>query len=184
MKVPCIALAGLALAAFSLSVTAEDGDPAAYCKQAAKLYEESDIAGAVEEARWCLDSLEQIQQSRKSAKFAQQVAGWERGEISQQKAMGFAVIETEYSRGDKVIEVSYSSGGGMGAMFSQMGMAAGGKKLRLGGYTGLITEEGSQNEIMIGLKRSSGMLNLSTSSASMEELSAFAKAFPVKDIDQ
>jgi hypothetical protein len=169
---------------FSLSVMAES-DPAAYCQQAAKLYQENDIPGAVEEAKWCLESLEQIQQSRKSDRFAKQVAGWQRGEISQHKAMGMSLIETEYRKGEKHIQVSYNSGAsGMGAMLSQMGMAGGGKKIRLGRYTGMVMEQGSNNEIMIGLKMTPGMINLSSDTASMEELTAFAKAFPIKDIDQ
>jgi hypothetical protein len=168
----------------SMSATAE-GDPAAYCKQAAKLYQEKDIAGAVEEAKWCLESLEQIQQSQKGDRFAKQVAGWQRGEVSKQKAMGMSMIETEYSKGDKTINVSYNSGvSGMGAMFSQMGLAGGGKKIRLGRYTGLVMEEGRNNEILVGLKMTQGMVNLSSDTATLDELQAFAKAFPIKDIDQ
>jgi hypothetical protein len=164
---------------------AVEGDPAAYCKQAAELYEADDIAGAVEEAKWCLESLEQIEQSRKSEKFAKEIAGWKRGEVNQQKAMGFSIIETQYTKDGKTIDVSYNSGsGGMAAMFSQMGMAGGGKKMRLGRYTGMVMEEGERNEIMIGLKMTPGMLTLTTNDASLDELSAFAKAFPVKEIDQ
>jgi hypothetical protein len=164
---------------------AVEGDPAGYCKQAAELYEADDIAGAVEEAKWCLESLEQIEQSRKSEKFAKDIAGWKRGEVNQQKAMGFSIIETTYTKEGKIIDVSYNSGsGGMAAMFSQMGMAGGGKKMRLGRYTAMVMQEGQRNEIMIGLKMTPGMLTLSTDNASMDELSIFAKAFPVKDIDQ
>jgi hypothetical protein len=164
---------------------AVEGDPAEYCKQAAELYQEDDIAGAVEEAKWCLESLEQIQQSRKSDKFAKDIAGWQRGEVNQQKAMGFSIIETSYSKDGKTIKVSYNGGGGgMAAMFSQMGMAGGGKKIRLGRYTGMVMEQGGRNEILIGLKMTPGMVTLSSVDASMEELRAFAKAFPVKEIDQ
>ncbi|MEW8691012.1 MAG: hypothetical protein AB2535_07975 [Candidatus Thiodiazotropha endolucinida] len=177
-------LAIMSLLAFPL-YAAVDGDPAEYCKQAAELYQQDDIAGAVEEAKWCLDSLEQIQQSRKSDKFAKEIAGWKRGEINQQKTMGFSIIETTYTKDGKAIKVSYNSGsGGMAAMFSQMGLAGGGKKIRLGRYTGMVMEQGSRNEIMIGLKMTPGMINLSSTDASLEELRAFAKAFPVKDIDQ
>lgn len=183
MKKTSMVVTTLALI-FSTSVMAE-GDPAAYCQQAAKLYKENDIIGAVEEAKWCLESLEQIQQSQKSERFAEEVAGWKRGEISQQKAMGMSMIETDYTKGNQNINVSFNSGvSGMGAMFSQMGLAGGAKKIRLGRYTGLITDEGQHNEIIISLKMTQGMLSLSSDSASIDELSAFAKAFPVKDIDQ
>jgi hypothetical protein len=184
MKKDFLYLSLLSLLAFPLHAEVE-GDPATYCKQAAELYQENDIAGAVEEAKWCLESLEQIQQSLKSDKFAKDIAGWKRGEVNQHKAMGFSIIETSYSKDGKTIEVSFNSGGGgMAAMFSQMGMAGGGKKIRLGRYTGMIVEEGERNEILVSLKMTPGMLNLSSSDTSMDELSAFAKAFPVKEIDQ
>lgn len=185
MKKSQLGMILLTLLAFSLPAVAE-GDPETYCKQAAALYKADDIAGAVEEAKWCLDSLEQMLQAQKSEKFAKEVAGWKRGEIKQQKAMGFSNIETQYGKDGKTIKVSYTSGGGgMAAMFSQMGLAGGGgKKIRLGRYTGMVMEQGSRNEIMIGLKMTPGMLNLSSSNASLDELSAFAKVFPVKDIDQ
>ncbi|MCG8486217.1 MAG: hypothetical protein AB2551_02290 [Candidatus Thiodiazotropha sp.] len=183
MKKTALFVATLALTT-SISAKAE-GDPATYCKQAAKLYQENDIPGAVEEAKWCLESLEQIQQSQKGDRFAKQVAGWQRGEVSKQKAMGMSMIETEYSKGNKYIKVSYNSGvSGMGAMFSQMGLAGGGKKIRLGRYTGLVLDEGRNNEILVNLKMTQGMVNLSSDTASMAELQAFAKAFPIKDIDQ
>ncbi|MEJ2406229.1 MAG: hypothetical protein P8171_18400 [Candidatus Thiodiazotropha sp.] len=184
MRKCTLGMTAIALLSMSLNVVAE-GDPASYCKQAAKLYEEDDIAGAVEEAKWCLESLEQLQQARQSDRFPQDVAGWKRGEIEQNKMMGFSNISTEYNKGEKMIEASYTSGGGgMGAMFSQMGLAGGGKKIRLGRYTGMVMEEGERNEIMISLKMTPGMINLTSSSASLDELTSFAKAFPISDIDQ
>ncbi len=184
MKTYTLGITATAFLAMSLNVAAE-GDPASYCKRAAKLFEEDDIPGAVEEAKWCLESLEQLQQARQSDRFPQDVAGWKRGEIEQNKMMGFSNISTEYSKGEQMIEASYTSGGGgMGAMFSQMGLAGGGKKVRLGRYTGMVMEEGDRNEIMISLKMTPGMINLTSSSASLDELTAFAKAFPISDIDQ
>ncbi|MCU7921136.1 MAG: hypothetical protein KZQ88_00360 [Candidatus Thiodiazotropha sp. (ex Dulcina madagascariensis)] len=185
MKKSCFGIAVLGLLVLPLQAAAE-GDPATYCKQAAELYAADDIPGAVEEAKWCLESLEQIQQARKSEGFPKQVAGWKQGEISQHKAMGLSNIEAQYTMTDKTIKVSYTSGGGgMAAMFSQMGLATGGgKKIRIGRYTGMVMEKGSRKEIVISLKMTPGMINLSSSNATLDELSAFAKAFPVKDIDQ
>ncbi|PVV08479.1 MAG: hypothetical protein B6D72_16420 [gamma proteobacterium symbiont of Ctena orbiculata] len=182
MKKQLLFLTLSSLAAFPLSAE-DEGDPATYCKQAAELYEEDDIAGAVEEAKWCLESLEQIQQARKTDKFKKEIAGWKRGEVKQQKTMGFSIIETKYTKDGKTIEVSYNSGS-MAAMFSQMGVAGGGKKIRLGRYSGMVMEQGTRNEILIGLKMTPGMLTLSSNNASLKELKAFAKKFPVKEIDQ
>jgi hypothetical protein len=178
--------AALALIVLSFSAIADD-DPTAACKQAAKLYASDDLAGAVEEAKWCLESLEQIQQTQKADKFSEDVAGWKRGELSQQKAMGFSNIEVQYARDGKTIDVSYTGGGGggMAAMFSQMGMAAGGaKKIRLGHYTGMVMEEGSENQILIGLKMTPGMITLSSSDATLDEMTEFAGALPLAEIDQ
>ena len=186
MKKKHPSIVALALIAVSLPATADE-DPVAACKQAANLYESGDLAGAVEEAKWCLESLEQIQQSQKADKFAEDVAGWQRGELNQQKVMGFSNIEVQYTRDGKVIDVNYTGGGGggMAAMFSQMGMAAGGaKKIRLGRYAGMVMEQGSQLQILIGLKMTPGMITLSSSSATLDELTAFAGALPLAEIDQ
>jgi hypothetical protein len=184
MKKYLLYLSLLGLSISPLYAATED-NPATYCKQAAELYEDDDIPGAIEEAKWCLESLEQIEQSRKSEKFVKEIAGWTRGDVQQQKAMGFSMIETQYTKDGKTIDVSYNSGGsGMASMFSQMGMAGGGKKMRFGRYTGVVMEEGERNEILIGLKMTPGMITLSTNDASLDELSVFAKAFPLKEVDQ
>lgn len=179
------ATTALALYALSLPAIAGD-DPTASCNQAAKLYESGDLAGAVEEAKWCLESLEQILQTQKADKFSPDVDGWKRGEVNQQKAMGFSNIQVLYTREGKSIDVNYTGGGGgMAAMFSQMGMqAGGGKKIRLGRYTGMVLEDASQNQILIGLKLTPGMINLSSSDATLDELTAFAQALPLAEIDQ
>jgi hypothetical protein len=162
-----------------------DDNPAAYCKEAAKHYEEGDVAAAIEEAKWCLESLEQIAQGRKAEAFPAELVGWKRGQVEQQKAMGFSTLETVYSRDGKQIRVSFTSGGGgMSAMFSQMGMVGGGRKIRLGRYTGSILEDGSSIEVMIGLKMTPGMINLESSDADIDEMTEFAKALPVAQIDQ
>ena len=180
------ALAALMLCALSSTAIAAE-DPAASCKKAASLYESGDLSGAVEEAKWCLEGLEQRQQAQKAEQFAPELAGWKRGELNQQKGMGFSTIDAQYSRDGKTIDVSYTGGGGggMASMLSQMGMAvAGTKKIRLGHYTGLVIEDSAQNQILIALKMTPGMITLTSSSATLEEMTEFAGALPVADIDQ
>lgn len=179
-------ITALALCLLSLQAFAAD-DPVASCKKAAELYEAADLSGALEEAKWCVENLEQLQQAQKADKFLPDVAGWKRGELNQQKAMGFSNIEVQYTRDGKTIDVNYTGGGGggMAAMFSQMGLAAGGsKKIRLGHYTGMVVEDGSQNQILIGLKMTPGMITLSSSDATLDEMTEFAGALPVSEIDQ
>jgi hypothetical protein len=176
----------LVLCAFSSGAIAAD-NPTASCKKAASLYESGDLAGAVEEARWCLEGLEQRQQEQKAEQFAPELAGWKRGELNQQKSMGFSTIDAQYSRDGKTIDVSYTGGGGggMASMISQMGLTAGGaKKIRLGHYTGLVVEDGPQRQILIGLKTTPGMITLSSNDATLDEMTEFAGALPVDAIDQ
>jgi hypothetical protein len=162
-----------------------DDNPATFCKEAAKRYEEGDIAAAIEEAKWCLEGLEQIAQGQKTDAFPVELAGWKRGQVEQHKAMGFSSIETLYSRDGKQIRVNFTSGSGqMAAMFGQIGMAGAGRKIRLGRYAGTIIEEGTRIEVMISLKMTPGMISLETSDADMDEMTEFAKALPVADIDQ
>lgn len=167
------------------AVLASGETPDVYCSAAAELYADGDIEGAVEEAKWCLESMEQILQTRKAEAFAEDVGGWKRSKISQQKVMGFATIETSYTKEGKTISVNYNSGGGgMAAMFSQMAMTQAGQKLRIQRYTAIVTDEGNRTEIIIGLKQSGGMLNLSSSDATQDEVVDFAKQFPIKAVDQ
>ncbi|MDJ0806363.1 MAG: hypothetical protein QNJ78_05965 [Gammaproteobacteria bacterium] len=176
-----IVILGLCLCGQALA----EGTPKEYCTQAGQLYEEGDLLGAIEEARWCLESLEQIQQAKKSEGFVEEVDGWKRGKISQQKVMGFSSIETQYSKADKTIKVTYNSGsGGMAGIFSQMGLAQAGKKVRIQRYTAIVMDQGNRAELMISLKQSGAMLNLSSSNASMDEVMEFAKQFPLKAVDQ
>lgn len=177
---------GVVLGTMTSGITfAAETGPREYCTAAASLYEEGDIEGAIEEAKWCLESLEQIVQARKSEAFAEEVNGWVRGEISQQKMMGFSLIETKYTKEGKTISVNYNSGvGGMGGMFNQMAMSQAGQKIRIQHYTAIVMDKGNQTEIMIGLKTSGGMLNLSSSDTTKDELVDFAKQFPIKQVDR
>ena len=76
------------------SVTLAQEDPAKLCANAAKLYSDDDLDGALEEAKWCLESLEQLKQAKQSDAFPATIGGWKRGEVQSNKAMGMTVIET------------------------------------------------------------------------------------------
>ena len=176
-----VGLTGFCLCGVALA----EGTPKEYCTQAAQLYEEGDIVAAIEEARWCLESLEQIQQAKKSEGFAEEVDGWKRGEIKQQKVMGFSSIETQYTKSGKTINVAYNSGSGsMAGIFSQMGLAQAGKKVRIQRYTAIVMDKGNRAELMISLKQSGAMLNISSNNAVLDEVIGFAKKFPLKEVDQ
>lgn len=153
-------------------------DPAKLCKNASALYADGDLDGAIEEARWCLEALEQLKQANQADAFPETIDGWKRGEVSTNKAMGMTVIETSYTSGeDKEITISLTSGmEGFGAL-AQMGMASAGTKVRIQKKTAVVMADTSQPEMMISLDGGK-LLKFEARSATEEEMVELAKKLP------
>ena len=170
-----------------LAVYAED-DPSATCSSAASLFEEGDIEGALEEARWCVTQLEQLKQGEISTFFGDEINGFKGGKLEQQEAMGFSMVERRYSKDGKIISVSLSGGtsGVANNAFSalaSLGMSAsGGKKVRIQRRTASLNTDAGNNQLGVTMK-SGGLLNFESRDLSAEEVIAFAKEFPVADLD-
>ncbi len=168
-----------------LPAYAEEG-PEEYCSAVIELYREGDIDAALEEAKWCVESLEQLALKQQLDGFSEQVDGWTRGEIKQHKTMGMSTIETSYTKDEKTIEVNLTTGaaGGMGALaaISQLGMQVG-EKVRIQRRTALVNATGSKVEILVTLNNA-GMLNFSSTSTDKDTVISFAKAFPINAIDR
>ena len=178
----------LSLAMLSSHVMANNEDPAALCNSAAQLFKEGDIDGALEEARWCVNQLEQLKQNQTAKFFKDNIAGYSAGELSQQSAMGMTVTERAYSKGNEEITVSLTGGASSGAMgafsaLAQLGGMAGNNKIRIQRRTALVNQDGDETSIMVTLK-SGGMLNFASYNNSKDKVIAFAKAFPIKELDQ
>jgi hypothetical protein len=178
----------ISLAILSSNVIANNEDPAALCTSAAKLFQEGDIDGALDEARWCVNELEQLKQNQTAAFFKDNIAGYSASELSQQSAMGMTVTERTYTKGNEEITVSLTGGASSGAMgafsaLAQLGGMAGNNKIRIQKRTALVNQDGGETSIMVTLK-SGGMLNFSSYNSSKEKVIAFAKAFPIKTLDQ
>ncbi|MBE9548510.1 MAG: hypothetical protein IMF09_03810 [Proteobacteria bacterium] len=171
----------------SAQVFAKD-DPSESCASAAELFSEGDIEGALEEARWCVTQLEQLKKNETSAYFKDEIDGYEGGKLNSQQAMGITVIERSYSKGSEMINVSLTGGssGGLNSAFAAMaamGMqAAQGEKVRIQRRSALVTDEGDSTSVVVTLK-SGGMLTFESSEVSNDDLVAFAKEFPVADLD-
>lgn len=178
-------LAVLALLA-AAPVQSQD-DPASACREAAKLFEEDDIQGALEEARWCVEALEQLKQNNTAQLFPDEVAGYVGGETNSQSTMGINLTERTYSKGSRQIDVNYTAGGAGGglAAIAKMGMAMGapGQKLRIQRYVVMDTSEGQNADFMVSMK-SGGMLSVSSNNAGRDEVIKFLESFPIKELDQ
>ena len=161
-------------------------NPADACNEAARLAADGDIDGALEEARWCVESLQQVKQDATAGVFPDEVAGFQGGEVDQQAAMGMTIINRVYSRDGQMIDVSLTQGGAGGglAAIAQMGMSmGGGKKMRIQRYTVMDMSEGSDVELSVPLKNGA-LLGVSSNNVSKDTVTEFLKAFPIAELDQ
>lgn len=165
-----------------------DDTPAQTCANAASLFKEGDIEGALEEARWCVTQLEQLQQGKVSAFFKDEINGYKGGELDQQQAMGISMIERDYSKDGKLIKVSLTAGvsgssNNAFAAIASLGMqATTGKKVRIQRRTAVVSAEDGGVQVVVTLK-SGGLLTFESVDLSRDDAIAFAKAFPVANLD-
>lgn len=182
-----LGFAFLSISAVSIPVWAEDS-PKDACNKAATLFADDDLDSALEEAKWCVTLLEQLQQARTGQFFKDTILGYVGGQIESQNMMGFSSTQREYQKGDAFINVTLNgmaSSGGMDALsaLAQLGMnAGGGKKVRIQKRTAVVIDQDGQVEIMISMKKG-GTLAFESNSVSAEEVQKFAEAFPVEALD-
>ncbi len=170
----------------SATTRAEEDSPKTACAAAVELFNEDDIEGALEEARWCVTLLEQQMQGTRAKFFADKIAGFEGTQLEQNNAMGVEVISRSYSMDDKYLTVTLTTGGsgnlaGAFAAFAQFG-GQGGKKLRIQRRTAMDMSQGNTVDIMVTLKNG-GMLKFESDDFEFDTVKDFAKEFPVADLD-
>jgi len=161
-------------------------DPKDSCGGILKLYEQGDVNAALEEAGWCVEALEQAQMSMQREVFPAEIAGWKRQSLDQNKALGMAMTEAAYNKDEQSITVSLMGGAGGGFLGSlaQLGMMAGGTRMRLGDYTGVaMTESGGGGTVTVSLENG-GTLSFQSSRAGSHSLKEFATAFPIGALDK
>ncbi len=167
-----------------LAQTAEDAATA--CTEAARLIGEDDLTGALDEAKWCVESLQQLRQQATLTVFPDSIDGYAGGEVDNQSAMGMTIIERTYSKDSSTISVSLTTGvagGGLAALAQLgMGMSGTGKKIRVQKRTVLDMSDTSESQYMVQLK-SGGMLTMSSSDLNAEQLLPFVREFPIAELD-
>lgn len=172
---------------FSPMTMAEDS-PEKICKSAAELYSDGDLEGALEEAKWCVTLMEQEKQAATNQYFKDEINGFVGGKLEQQNAMGFMMTNRPYEKDDLLIDVSLNTGSAGGALqafsaIAQFGMQAGaGKKMRIQRRTAMASNDGGNATVTVTLK-SGGMLQFESRDVDLDTLVAFAKAFPIADLD-
>lgn len=165
-------------------------DTIAACEEAARLLQANDVDGALDEAEWCREGIQQVKQSQTMAIFPDSVNGYTGGEVTKESAMGMVMLGRQYTQADKSIDVELMSGsaggslGGLSQLISAFGAAGGaeGKKFRVQRRTVIDSSSGGSAEMMVQLK-SGGMMNVKSTSASRDEVEAFIREFPVAELD-
>ena len=187
IKMFCLAIS-VAVTVAAIPATAEE-NPSEICSSAANLAKEGDIAGALEEARWCVTQLEQMMQEQVSSFFPDEVNGYTAGKIKKEQVMGMAIIECNYSKDDNAISVSLTGGGSSGSAnafssIAMMGMQMGGmgQKIRIQKRSAVIVDENNSSQVVVTLK-SGGVLTFESRGTSSDTVVAFAKKFPVAKLD-
>ncbi len=185
-KTPIISLS-LLLIVNATQIMAQDDSPGAACQEAVRLFEQDQIDEALEEARWCVEGLEQLKQQATVSIFPDEINGFVGDKIKSQNTFGMSMMERTYSKDAEIIEVSFTgSGAGSGlAAIARMGMSMGGagKKLRIQRHVVLDSSDGQKSQFMVTMK-SGGMLNVSSSNADYEDVLEFLKQFPIKALDK
>lgn len=188
MKSAFLVATGLAMAV-SLPASAQTAEEAATaCADAVQMINDEDFDGALEEAKWCVESLQQIKQQAMLAVFPDEVLEFAGGELSNQSAMGMTMLERSYSNAQSEVNVSLTTGmaGGGLAALAQLGMgmnAGGGKKMRIQKRTVLDLSQPGEGQYMVQLK-SGGSLAISSNDLNAEQLLPFVKAFPIANLDE
>jgi hypothetical protein len=177
----------LVIAGMQSPLLAKDS-PQDSCKNAAALYADGDLDGALEEAKWCVTLLEQMKQENIAKYFKDSILGYQGNELESQNAMGFSSTKREYTKDNAYISVSLNgmaTGNGMDAFaaLAQIGLTAGGgKKVRIQKRTAAVMVGENDVQIMVTLKKG-GTLMFESTSVNAEELQRFAEAFPIEELD-
>jgi len=183
-----LAIATFATSLFLAAPSYAEDDPADTCASAASLFKEGDVEGALEEARWCVTQLEQLKQGQTSAYFKDEINGYKGGKLESQSMMGLSTVGRPYNKGSNSIQVSLTGGASSGAnsafaALASFGMqAATGKRLRIQRRSAVLNNDSGTLSLVVTLK-SGGVLTFESNDLSEDELVAFAKAFPIADLD-
>jgi len=170
------------------NATESKEDTVAACLEAGKLLQENDLDGALDEAEWCREGIQQLKQKQTLAVFPDNVGGFTGDTVEQSNALGMLSLSRKYSKGDEqiILELVSGSMGGLGSLtqlaqvFGSLGQ--GQEKMRIQRRTVRVSSEGGNVELNVQL-RSGGMLAVKSSSVSKDDLVQFLKDFPLVELD-
>ncbi len=173
MKYPIFAVASLLM--FAAETAWAVAEPVAACQDAVNAFDK-DPAQALEDARWCVEQLEQLEQDQQAGLFREEVAGYRRGAVEQQKVMGMSSIIATYTKAAESIKVTrLGASDGSNPMAALAGLAqfGGGRKVRIDGNTGTLMDQNGRVVLSLTLREGGSMMFEATGST-MDAVQAFA----------
>lgn len=170
---------------FSLAPKALAENTSELLEEAIGLLKRENYTEAREVIAIALDQVDRYLLDTTAAIFPETVGGFNRGEVNAQKAMGMDITESTY-RDDKGNEIEVQLMGGADGMFgglAALGASFGGKKVRIQGRSGSITDADGEVTLSLKLKNGKSLIFVSNKIDS-DGVNSFVEKFPVVEIDE
>ncbi|MEM7100527.1 MAG: hypothetical protein AAF541_19840 [Pseudomonadota bacterium] len=148
------------------------------CQDAVENFDDS-VEQALDDARWCVEQLEQMIQDQQADEFKEEVADYTRGEVEKQKMMGMSTIIATYTKSGNDIQVTRMGvGDGANPLSALAGFAqlGGGRKMRIGGNTGTLLDQGGEARLTLTMQDGSTLM-FESRDVKGNEITDFAREF-------
>jgi hypothetical protein len=171
-----------------LEVTSSGSD----CGQIESLRKAGNLGEARNKAQACIEALNNELATAAGNAFPADVAGWKRGKVEQNQALGVNNVSTTYVKSNHTAQVSLTGGGkgannvgGLLSGIAKFGVKSSGKQIKVAGLPGSVLPDGS---IMVTLDDGSFLgftcPDFHTADDALAGLGDLVNAFPVGDINK
>jgi hypothetical protein len=162
------------------------------CAQIESLRKAGNLGEARNKAQACIEELNNELAGSTAKLFPDSVAGWKRGNVEQNQALGVNNVSTSYAKDKHTVQVSLTGGGkgannvgGLLSGIAKFGIKSSGKQIKVAGLPGSIQADGS---IMVTLDDGSFLgftcPDFHTADEALAGMGDLVNAFPVGDINK
>lgn len=162
------------------------------CAQIESLRKAGNLGEARNKAQACIEELNNELAGGTAKLFPATVAGWKRGNVEQNQALGVNNVSTSYVKDKHTVQVALTGGGkgennvgGLLSGIAKFGIKSSGKQIKVAGLPGSIQADGS---IMVTLDDGSFLgftcPDFHTADDALAGMGDLVNAFPVADINK
>ena len=180
---------------FAMAQLEVGGDLLDSCAQIETSIQSGNFTEARDQARVCLDAIEQELSGEVTSLFPGQVGSWSQTDIEQNQVMGFNNISAVYSNGNIDVNVSLTGatggGSGMGGLggflggIAQSAIQQSGQQVTVAGIPSSVSPDGT---LTVPLEDGSLLMfesyDLDSASAALEGFGDLVNDFPVAEINE